>query len=38
MIPSFSIELHRKDLTVLNNIQLFVFFSVGKIRNRNRNG
>lgn len=34
--PSFSIELHKKDLTVLTSLQSF--FSVGNIRTRSLNG
>lgn len=34
--PSFSIELHKKDLTLLNRIQSF--FSAGTIRIREKNG
>jgi len=35
--PSFSIELHKKDLILLNSLQSF-FFSVGTIRIRGRDG
>ena len=37
IIPSFSIELHEKDLELLKRIQSF-FFSVGSLRVRSRDG